>query len=373
MKLIRILLLSLLLGISQTSIVLADTPDGGNHVYLLVDDTSGAGDGETIYIKQDGTDNWVGNSANDRFEVTGTGNTVNIRQVGYTNDFENYSTFDCTNCTLDVNIKGSDNAINLDMDDTGDTGWWIDIDVRGGDNLVFIQDAPDGTNVPNMNFDIDIDGTDNEMWFKTENGSLGNHHLYVYVYGDSNYISYLMNDDSKGMNTTANAAVGHYNSNNHGAVADPNLASIDFYIIGSSNAIQTETQGESNYLLVEFFNGASNNRLDYTPQAYSQGFNKLMQWGDNNVGKVRVNGNSNRIGFYQQGNNNNMTLTVTTSSALIYASQEGGANTANINVYGDSIYDYTLNFTQDGSDTCSYSFDRNTQSGNVTATIANGC
>jgi len=372
MKLMRNILLSLLCGISLTSLVLADTVDGGNHVYLLLEDTSGAGAGETIYIKQDGADNWIGNSSTDDFEITGTGNTVNIRQVGYTNDFENWSTFDCTNCTLDVNIKGSDNAINLDMDDTGDTGWWIDIDIRGNDNLVFIQDAPDGTNVANQNYDIDIDGTDNEMWFKTENGSGGGHHLYVYVYGDSNYINYLMGEGS-GMNTTANAAVGHYNSLNHGAVADKNLASIDFYIIGSSNSIQTETEGESNYMLIEFFNGASNNRVDYTPEAYSEGFNKVMQFGDNNDLALRVSGNTNRIGMYQQGNNNDLNLTVNTNSALIYASQEGGANTANITISGNSIYDYTLNFTQDGSDTCTYSFDRNTQGADVVATVSNGC
>jgi hypothetical protein len=98
-----------------------------------------------------------------------------------------------------------------------------------------------------------------------------------------------------------------------------------------------------------------------------------MQFGDNNEMLLRLNGNSNRIGIYQQGNNNYLSLNYTTSSATLYTSQTGGNNTANVSVTGDSIYDYTLNFTQNGSDTCTYSFNRNTQSADVTATIANNC
>ena len=51
--------------------------------------------------------------------------------------------------------------------------------------------------------------------------------------------------------------------------------------------------------------------------------------------------------------------------------QVGGANTADINVSGDSIYDYTLNFNQTNSGNCSYSFNRNTQSSYTTVTLTN--
>jgi hypothetical protein len=367
MKIVLILFLTIF------TVKTANADSNGNNVFILLEDTSGAGAGETIYIRQEGYDNWVGNWTNHPFKIEGTGNTVNIVQIGYTNDFADYSSFDCTNCTLDVNVKGSDNAIEMDMDDTGDSGWWIDIDIRGGDNLVKVSDAPDGTNVANQNYDIDIDGTNNEMQFKVENGSGGNHYLYAYIYGDNNYVDYLMNDNSLGKNTTANAAIGPYNSISHSQVADKNLASIDFYIIGSSNSIQTETMGETNYMLIELFNGSSSNRIDYTPSAYSAGYNRVMQFGDNNEMLLRLNGNSNRIGIYQQGNNNYLSLNYTTSSATLYTSQTGGNNTANVSVTGDSIYDYTLNFTQNGSDTCTYSFNRNTQSADVTATIANNC
>ena len=371
MKIIMKIVLILFLTIFTVKTANADS--NGNNVFILLEDTSGAGAGETVYIRQEGTDNWIGNWTDHQFEITGTGNTVNIVQIGYTNDFEDYSSFDCTNCTLDVNVKGSDNAIAMDMDDTDDSGWWIDIDIRGNDNLVLVSDAPDGTNVANQNYDIDIDGTDNQIEFKVENGSGGNHYLYAYIYGDSNYVDYLMNDGSLGKNTTANAAIGPFNSPSHSQVANKNLASIDFYIIGSSNSIKTETMGETNYMLIELFNGSSNNRIDYTPSAYSAGYNRVMQFGDNNEMLLRLNGNSNRIGIYQQGNNNYLSLNYTTSSATLYTSQTGGSNTANVSVTGDSIYDYTLNFTQNGSDTCTYSFNRNTQSADVTATIANNC
>ena len=369
----KIMKIVLILFLTIFTVNTANADSNGNNVFILLEDTSGAGAGETIYIRQEGYDNWVGNWTNHPFKIEGTGNTVNIVQIGYTNDFADYSSFDCTNCTLDVNVKGSNNAVGIDMDDTGDSGWWIDIDIRGGDNLVKVSDAPDGTNVANQNYDIDIDGNNNQMEFKVENGSGGNHYLYAYIYGDNNYVDYLMNDNSLGKNTTANAAIGPYNSSNHSQVANKNLASIDFYIIGSSNSIQTETMGETNYMLIELFNGSSSNRIDYTPSAYSAGYNRVMQFGDNNEMLLRLNGNSNRIGIYQQGNNNYLNLNYTTSSATLYTSQTGGNNTANVSVTGDSIYDYTLNFTQNGSDTCTYSFNRNTQSADVTATIANNC
>ena len=41
------------------------------------------------------------------------------------------------------------------------------------------------------------------------------------------------------------------------------------------------------------------------------------------------------------------------------------------NVSGDSIYDYTLNFTQNNSGNCSYSFNRNTQSSDTTVNLTN--
>ena len=83
--------------------------------------------------------------------------------------------------------------------------------------------------------------------------------------------------------------------------------------------------------------------------------------------------NSNDLNILQNGNNNKLYISLSTSSSVINAKQTGNSNDGNISVSGDSIYDYTLNFAQNGSDTCSYSFNRNNQSADVTATVSNGC
>ena len=163
----KMIKLVLILILTIFTVKTANADSNGNNVFILLEDTSGAGAGETIYIRQEGYDNWVGNWTNHPFKIEGTGNTVNIVQIGFTNDFEDYSSFDCTNCTLDVNVKGSDNAVNLDMDDTGDSGWWIDIDIRGGDNLVLVSDTPDGSKFISFEM-IDIDGNNITSSFMLE-------------------------------------------------------------------------------------------------------------------------------------------------------------------------------------------------------------
>ena len=75
--------------------------------------------------------------------------------------------------------------------------------------------------------------------------------------------------------------------------------------------------------------------------------------------------------MYQDGVNNTLYLYQTTSDSTIYAWQENGGNTGTINVSGESIYDYTLNYVQNNSGTCTYSFDRNTQSSNTTVNLTN--
>ena len=75
--------------------------------------------------------------------------------------------------------------------------------------------------------------------------------------------------------------------------------------------------------------------------------------------------------MYQAGGNNSLHLYQTTSNSTIYSWQENGSNTGTINVSGDSIYDYTLNFNQTNSGTCNYSFNRNTQSSDTTVTLTN--
>ena len=73
------------------------------------------------------------------------------------------------------------------------------------------------------------------------------------------------------------------------------------------------------------------------------------------------------------GGNNTAKIYLYTDSSVINFAQVGGGNTGQVTITGDSIYDYTLNFTQDGSDNCTYSYNRNNQSADVTDTQSNGC
>ena len=68
-----------------------------NSIYISGNDTSGSGTGETIFIKQQGSNNKVGYSmtsgSEDYFDVHGTGVTVIIKQIGDSNTTAAWSTF----------------------------------------------------------------------------------------------------------------------------------------------------------------------------------------------------------------------------------------------------------------------------------------
>ena len=158
-------------------------------------------------------------------------------------------------------------------------------------NILAINDTDKSTNgVQNFNVDLDIRGDSNDVWLN-HNGNADNHHLYVYVYGDSNDVEYNMVNGGTGKNTTANAAVGHYNSPDHGMVGDPDLVSIDFWIIGSNNRVHGATHGDNNYMLVEVMGSGQSNILDVHPNA--NGYVRMVQLGDNEKAYLRVSGSNN--------------------------------------------------------------------------------
>lgn len=348
------------------------TANSANFVYMSQNDTSGNGVGESIFIKQQGNNNKVGTSmtsgSEDYFDIYGNNLTISIKQIGNSNITYAYSTFKCTTCTLDYVATGNSNVLNLDVDDVDDTGWWLDIDITGNSNIVHIDDNNDYV-IRNFNVDLDIVGDSNDILFKQGPYAASNHYLYVYAFGDSNDIEYQMNN-STGQNTTSNAAVGHYTSHNHGSVGDPNLVSIDFWIIGSGNEVHAYNYGTNNYMLVEITgSGADNKLIGYSPWIGS--YPRMTQVLDNNLARLRVSGSNNTFGLFQNGGDNDFTLYQNTSGSNIQALQTNGDNTGTVNVYGDSIYDYTLSFTQTDSGTCSYSFDRSTQTADLTVTHTN--
>ena len=88
-----------------TSLLLTNTGWASNKIYISGNDTSGSGTGETIFIKQQGSNNKVGTSmtsgSEDYFDIHGTDVTIIIKQIGDSNTTAAWSTFKCTNCTLD--------------------------------------------------------------------------------------------------------------------------------------------------------------------------------------------------------------------------------------------------------------------------------
>jgi len=366
LKIMKIVLTILCLAISPLKSY------AGNSVYISGNDTSGHGANESVYIKQDGTGNKVGTSmtsgSEDYFDIYGNNVTVIIKQIGDSNTTAAWSTFKCTNCTLDYQVRGDSNILYTDIDDVDDNGWWLDVDITGNSNILAINDDNNNA-VTNFNVDLGIKGDDNDVWFN-HNGNADNHHLYVYIYGDDNDIEYNMISNGVGKNTTANSAVGHYTSTDHGMVGDPDLVTIDYWIIGSDNRVHGATHGDSNYMLVEIFGGGQSNILDVHP-SHTGSYVRMVQLGDNEKAYLRVNGSDNTFGMIQSGGGNTLYLYQYTNNSTVYSSQLNGGNTGTINISGDSIYDYTLNFNQNDSGTCSYSFDRNTQSADVTITHTN--
>ena len=174
--------------------ILTSSAWAGNSIYISGNDTSGSGSGETIFIKQDGANNKVGTSmssgSEDYFDIHGNNVTVIIKQIGDSNTTAAWSTFKCTNCTLDYQVNGNSNVLNTDIDEIDDSGWWIDVDITGNSNILAINDTNQSTNgVQNFNVDLDIRGDSNDVWLN-HNGNADNHHLYVYVYGDSNDVEF---------------------------------------------------------------------------------------------------------------------------------------------------------------------------------------
>ena len=193
--------------------------------------------------------------------------------------------------------------------------------------------------------------------------------------GDSNDVEFYGATVSSGMvgASKANVMIGP-NVESHGIFADTSGdegATIDIYIIGSSNQVHMASWGASNYQVHDVI--GDSNILDVHPDATGSHV-RMVQYGDNNYMKTVTSGNNNTIRYYGSGGNNNAQIYLYTSGSIVELKQTGGANTANLTVNGDSIYDYTLLVDQDGSDTCTYTFNRNDQTSDTTVQLTNsGC
>ena len=342
----------------------------GNSVYIQQDNQNVNG---SIYIKQDGTGNKFGISTSAPFIINGSNLTVIVKQIGDNNIATNSShdTFYGSNMTFDYIATGDSNVLRLDLDDTGADGHYYDIDITGNSNIVEL-DSHTSDDIQDTHIDLDIKGNSNDFWAYVRGDS---HFLYVLMSGDSNDVEFYGATNSTGMvgSSKANKMIGP-NVESHGIFADTSGdegATIDIYIIGSSNTVHMASWGANNYQVHDVI--GDSNILDVHPDAVGSHV-RMIQYGDNNYMKTVTSGNNNVYRYYGSGGNNNAQVYIYTSGAVVELKQTGGSNTAHLTVNGDSIYDYTLLVDQDGSDSCTYSFNRSNQTADTTVQLNNsGC
>ena len=341
----------------------------GNSVYIQQDNQTSAG---SVYIKQDGSGNKFGSSSAN-FIINGPNLTLIIKQLGDNNVAvdTNHDTFYGSNMTFDYIATGDSNVLRLDLDDTGADGHYYDIDITGNSNIVEL-DSHTSDDIQDTHIDLDIRGDSNDFWAYVRGDS---HFLYVLMSGDSNDVEFYGATNSTGMvgSSKANVMIGP-NVESHGQFADTSGdegATIDVYIIGSSNTVHMASWGASNYQVHDVI--GDSNVLDVHPDAVGSHI-RIIQYCDNNYMKTVTSGNSNVYRYYGSGGNNKAYVYIYTSNAVVELKQTGGSNEANLTVSGDSIYDYTLLVDQDGSDNCTYSFNRNNQTADTTVQLNNsGC
>ena len=362
MKQIMIAIVILLATLSNTL--------AGNSVYIQQDNQNKLG---SVYIKQDGTGNKFGIGTGDPFVIDGPNLTIIIRQLGDSNvtDDQGDIKFKGSNMTFDYTATGDSNVLRLDLGDTDADGHYYDIDVTGSSNIVDIS-GHTSDDIQDTHVDLDIRGDSNDFWAYVRGDS---HFLYVLMSGNSNDVEFYGATVSSGMvgASKANVMIGP-NVESHGQFADTTGdegATIDIYIIGSSNQVHMASWGNDNYQVHDVI--GDSNILDVHPDAIGSHV-RMVQYGDNNYMKTVTSGNNNTIRYYGSGGSNNAQIYLYTSGSIVELKQTGGSNTANLTVNGDSIYDYTLLVDQDGSDTCTYSFNRNDQTSDTTVQLTNsGC
>ena len=109
----------------------------GNSVFLQQQNQTNS----STFIKQEGSNNKVGISADDPLIIDGNNITIIIKQIGNSNTFtkpynNSGGEFYGTNMTFDYIVTGNSNSIKIDQDDADSTGHWYDLDITGDSNVV---------------------------------------------------------------------------------------------------------------------------------------------------------------------------------------------------------------------------------------------
>gem|GEM_PF-6943862 len=294
-----------------------------NSLYI---DQNSAGTGGEYTLTQRGSGNSIGADEDDRFVVSGDGQTVDIVQIGEASSVTGALIGD--NITYLIVTDGSNNSVDLGQSTESGfriDGSNIDLFIQGENNLATLgQASEDFSN--NATVDIDIIGSDN-----TYDGTIDSGDIFVSqrIEGNFNLISSTQ-AVSSGQSSTLQISGG---DENEFILEQTSFlsSSDDTTIIGSSNVVdvrQTENGGSNTLVIAGSGNQAivkqeSTTSSSTTAQTSITGASNelsIQQTGSDMASdETSINGNGNNVSIIQEASSGANTLGI-----------DGDANTVNV-------------------------------------------
>ena len=294
-----------------------------NSLYI---DQNSAGTGGEYTLTQRGSGNSIGADEDDRFVVSGDGQTVDIVQIGESGSVTGALIGD--NINYLIATDGSNNSVDLGQATESGfriDGSNIDIFIQGENNLATLGQASEDFS-DNATVDIDIIGSDN-----TYDGTIDSGDIFVSqrIEGNFNLISSTQ-AVSSGQSSTLQISGG---DENEFILEQTSFlsSSDDTTIIGSSNVVdvrQTENGGSNTLVIAGSGNQAivkqeSTTLSSTTAQTSITGASNelsIQQTGSDMASdETSINGNGNNVSIIQAASGGANTLGI-----------DGDANTVNV-------------------------------------------
>lgn len=312
-----------LLFLAAWTSVTASAQTERNSLYI---DQNSAGTGGEYTLTQRGSGNSIGTDEDDRFVVSGDGQTVDIVQIGESGSVTGALIGD--NINYMIVTDGSNNSVDLGQ--TTESGFRIDgsnidIFIQGENNLATLEQASEDFS-DNATVDIDIIGSDN-----TYDGTIDSGDIFVSqrIEGNFNLISSTQ-AASSGQSSTLQISGG--NENEFILEQTSFLSSSDdTTIMGSSNAVevrQTENGGSNTLVIAGSGNQAivkqestalSSTTAQTSITGASNQLSILQTGSDMASDETSINGNGNNVSIIQSASGGANTLGI-----------DGDANTVNV-------------------------------------------
>ena len=312
-----------LLFLAAWTSVTASAQTERNSLYI---DQNSAGTGGEYTLTQRGSGNSIGANEDDRFVVSGDGQTVDIIQIGEASSVTGALIGD--NITYLIVTDGSNNSVDLGQSTESGfriDGSNIDLFIQGENNLATLGQASEDFS-DNATVDIDIIGSDN-----TYDGTIDSGDIFVSqrIEGNFNLISSTQ-AVSSGQSSTLQISGG---DENEFILEQTSFlsSSDDTTIIGSSNVVdvrQTENGGSNTLVIAGSGNQAivkqeSTTLSSTTAQTSITGASNqlsIQQTGSDMASdETSINGNGNNVSIIQAASGGANTLGI-----------DGDANTVNV-------------------------------------------